>query len=146
QQRILDNRMDEARPMIKAQNWLRTVCRDILDESDYTLATRTQLIYPSGAQVAVDGHPHRWHVAETILQLVESHLHALENSFPHSVEIVSAHPGGFPFIYFVRHDVEDELLRWLAVDVCQGGGDILPIGSFSRAERIAVKDFLMPGP
>jgi len=145
QQQILDDRLDQAKPMINVQRLLRSVCRDILDESDYTLATRTQLIYPSGAQVAVDGHPHRWLVAEAILQLVESHLHGLESSFPHSIEVVRAHPGGFPFVYFVRPDVEDELLRRLVADVCRGVSDILPIQSFSRAERIAVKDFLMPG-
>lgn len=81
-QRMVDNRMPEAGPMINVQSWLRTRCRDILDESDYTLAVRTQLIYPSGSQMTVDGHPHRWQVAQDLLRLVDRHLYTLVHQFP----------------------------------------------------------------
>jgi len=63
-QRLSDERIPEAKSMIKIQNWLVKESRDILDESDYTLAMRTQLIYPSGSQKTIDGHPYRWEVAE----------------------------------------------------------------------------------
>jgi len=63
-QRLSDARIPEAKSMIEIQNWMSTESRDILDESDYTLAMRTQLIYPSGSQKTVDGHPYRWEVAE----------------------------------------------------------------------------------
>lgn len=59
QQRLLDNKMSEASSMIKIQAWLRSKSRDVLDESDSILAVKTQLIYPSGNQKVVDGHPHR---------------------------------------------------------------------------------------
>ncbi|KAI9150138.1 hypothetical protein HJFPF1_09893 [Paramyrothecium foliicola] len=38
-QRLLDNQADQAGPMLKVQSWLSRVSRDILDESDYTLAS-----------------------------------------------------------------------------------------------------------
>ncbi|KAI1012047.1 hypothetical protein LB505_005620 [Fusarium chuoi] len=76
-QRLLDEQPAQAGPMIKVQEWLTRVSRDILDESDYTLAVRTQLIYPSGAQTTVDGHPHRWLVVEAVLRLVDNHLYGL---------------------------------------------------------------------
>ncbi|KXX81310.1 hypothetical protein MMYC01_201930 [Madurella mycetomatis] len=144
QQRILDNKMNEAKPMIRVHNRLRSLCRDILDESDYTLAARTQLIYPSGSQVPVDGHPHRWQTAQSILSLVDQHLYGLENSFPRSIEVVRRPGGGFPLIYFLRRDVEDELLRRLAADISKGFGDILPVGSFDGRDRAAIRDFLSP--
>lgn len=73
-QRVSDGKVSEAYWMVVIQRWMDRVCCDILDECDFTLATKTQLIYPSGAQLAVDGHPHRWKVAETILSLVAHHL------------------------------------------------------------------------
>jgi len=145
QQRVLDNKLAEAKPMIRVQSWLRSVCRDILDESDYTLAARTQLIYPSGSQVSVDGHPHRWQVIESILGLVYQHLYGLEASYPYSIEVVRRSGGGFPFIYFLRRDAEDELLIRLVADVTAGVNEILPMRSFGAKERIAIKDFLAPG-
>ncbi|KAM5341666.1 hypothetical protein ACJ41O_014697 [Fusarium nematophilum] len=144
QQRLLDELPAQAGPMIKVQQWLSRVSRDILDESDYTLAVRTQLIYPSGSQMTVDGHPHRWQVAETILRLVDGHMFGLPHDFPHSISVIRRRAGGFPFIFFLRQDVEDELVRRLTADICQGAGGILPLSAqaMPAKDRVAVKDFI----
>lgn len=144
QQRLLDNKIAQATPMIRVQNWLTKVSRDILDESDYTLAVRTQLIYPSGSQMTVDGHPHRWLVTEAVLRLVDGHMFALPHLFPHSINVIRRQGGGFPLIFFLRPDVEDELVRLVTTDVCQGLGGILPMTShtMSRSDRVAIKDFI----
>ncbi|KAK4153830.1 hypothetical protein C8A00DRAFT_43330 [Chaetomidium leptoderma] len=136
QQRILDNKVDEARPMVRVHSWLRSVCRDILDESDYTLAARTQLIYPSGPQMSVDGHPLRWRVIQALLSLVDQHLYGLQSSFPQSIEVVRRRGGGFPLIYFVRRDVENELLKRLAADITKGHGGILPMSTFDGTHKL----------
>lgn len=143
-QRLLDNQIAQAGPMIKLQSWLTRVSRDILDESDYTLAVRTQLIYPSGSQMTVDGHPHRWQVVEAVLRLVDGLMYSLPASFPHSLGVIRRPGGGFPLIFFLRHDVEEELVRRLTRDVCQGLGGILPMNTnaLSTGERVAIKDFL----
>ncbi len=77
-QRLADSKLQEASMMIKFQSRLNDICRDVLDESDFTLAVKTQLIYPSGPQLPMDGHSHRWTVAQMLLSLVEDHLTALE--------------------------------------------------------------------
>ncbi|KAF7562130.1 hypothetical protein G7046_g2016 [Stylonectria norvegica] len=143
-QRLLDNQADQAGPMIKVQTWLTRVSRDILDESDYTLAVRTQLIYPSGSQMVVDGHPHRWHVAQAVLRLVDNHMFDLPLAFPHSVSVIRRAGGGFPLIYFLRQDVEDELIRRITIDICRGLGGMLPMNTntLPLADRVAIKDFI----
>ncbi|KAM0209221.1 hypothetical protein ACHAQI_006585 [Fusarium lateritium] len=143
-QRLLDEQPAQAGPMIKVQEWLTRISRDILDESDYTLAVRTQLIYPSGSQTTVDGHPHRWLVAEAVLRLVDSHLHDLSHVFPHSISVIRRKGGGFPFVFFLRQDVEDELVNRLTADICRGAGGILPMTEQAMAtkDRVAVKDFI----
>ncbi|KAK0671660.1 hypothetical protein QBC41DRAFT_344465 [Cercophora samala] len=144
QQRLLDGKVNEARPMMKVHAWIKSHSRDILDESDYTLATRTQLIYPSGSQMSVDGRPHRWLTIQAVLSLVDQHLYGLQVSFPNSLEVVRRTGGGFPLIYFLRQDVEDALLRRLTSDITNGLGHILPMHCLNAGERRAVVDFLSP--
>ncbi len=141
-QRLSDKRLDEATQMIKVQAWLRRVCRDVLDESDYTLAVRTQLIYPSGSQLTVDGHPHRWTTAEALLTLVEGHLLNLQIEFPKSIEVVKRPKGGFPFMHFLRKDVEQALLDRLVEDVSVGKTSILPTRDLSHDDQAAIKSFI----
>ena len=143
-QRLLDDKAAEAGPMIRMQSWLRTVCRDILDESDYTLAVRTQLIYPSGSQMTVDGHPHRWQVIEALLCLVDIHLYSLANDFPHSIKVLRRPGGGFPLISILRQDVENELIRRLTTDILRGTSDILQVSGhvIAQKERVAIKEFI----
>ncbi|KAF9772556.1 hypothetical protein IL306_009726, partial [Fusarium sp. DS 682] len=110
---------------------------------------RTQLIYPSGAQTTVDGHPHRWLVTEAVLRLVDNHLYDLSRCFPHSISVIHRNGGGFPFVFFLRQDVEDELVRRLTKDICQGAGGILPLTeqAMGTKDRVAVKEFLtLPRP
>jgi hypothetical protein len=61
-QQLCDENLETASIMIETQRWLDQHTRDVLDECDVSLAIRTQLIYPSGTQATVDGHPMRWQV------------------------------------------------------------------------------------
>ncbi|KEY64737.1 hypothetical protein S7711_05391 [Stachybotrys chartarum IBT 7711] len=143
-QRLVDEQVPQAMPMIKVQSWLSSVSRDILDESDYTLAVRTQLIYPSGSQMTVDGHPHRWQVAQAVLRLINGQMDELAHLFRYSVEVVRREGGGFPLIFFLRQDVEDELIRRVTHDICTGVGGILPMTTpnITRSQRVAIKEFI----
>ncbi|TLD21229.1 hypothetical protein PspLS_09304 [Pyricularia sp. CBS 133598] len=138
-QRLLDNKVQEADLVVNTQAWLKSVSRDVMDESDYTLAVRTQLIYPSGPQITIDGHPHRWQVAEKLFKLVHLHLHSLKGELPNSIDVVTRPSGGFPLIYFLRKDVEDELTAWLNVDICKGIGDILLVSSLDSQDRMHIR-------
>ncbi|KAI0895087.1 hypothetical protein F4806DRAFT_90268 [Annulohypoxylon nitens] len=144
-QRVLDQEIPEANMMVRVQGWLQSCARDVLDESDHTLAVRTQLIYPSGSQMTVDGHPHRWIVVEQILGLMDMHLYELAASYRYSIEVVRRPTGGFPFVFFLRPDVEEEMVNRLRYDVCRGSRGIIPIDSIDQADRLAIKEFLSNG-
>lgn len=118
-QRLANLKLKEAQKMVEFQSWLTDTCRDVLDESDFTLAVKTQLIYPSGPQISVDGHPHRWEVAQRLLSLVEDHLPNLQRSFLRSIEVVER-PHGFPMIHFLQTDVEVALHRRIVNEICNG--------------------------
>ena len=118
-QLLADSKLEEARDLIEVQSWLDENCRDVLDESDFTLAVKTQLIYPSGSQMTVDGGSYRWRVAQGVLSLVEDHLIQLQRYFPRGVEVVKR-PKGFPMMYFPQKEAEDALQRWIINDICSG--------------------------
>ena len=141
-QRLSDGRIAEATQMVDVQAWIMQVSRDILDESDFTLAVRTQLIYPSGSQMTVDGHPHRWWVAEALLRLVDGHLWNLQQDFPQSIEVVRRPQGGFPYVFFLRKDVEDALIARLVDDVLRGLMSIIPTRECKPSDRFAIKYFI----
>lgn len=141
-QELSNGHMQEANSMMKLQEWLMRKCRDILDECDHMLAVKTQLIYPSGAQTMVDGHPGRWKVVQELLKLVRGHLGPLRHRFPRSIEIIERSRGTFPTIYLLTPQVKDALMRRLIDSVVNGEGGILPIEGCSPDDLASVNNFL----
>ncbi|PTB71494.1 hypothetical protein M440DRAFT_350648 [Trichoderma longibrachiatum ATCC 18648] len=141
-QRLADNKLAEAEKMVNFQAWLDTHCRDLLDESDFTLSPKTQLNYPSGAELAVDGHPFRWQVAQGLLAMVAEYMPQLEAGFPGSIEVVG-HLSWFPSVQFLRSDVEDELHRLIVEDTASGKVPFLHQDkAVSKTMQMAIKRVL----
>ncbi|PVH75301.1 hypothetical protein DL98DRAFT_562460 [Cadophora sp. DSE1049] len=100
-----------------------------------------KLIYPSGTQKVVDGHPIRWEITEILLCRVNSHLENLRLQYPQSIEVLRRGEGGFPIIFFLRQDVETELISRLVDDIFYGRTSIFPPDS-TIADRTAIKEFI----
>ncbi|PWY88271.1 hypothetical protein BO70DRAFT_419943 [Aspergillus heteromorphus CBS 117.55] len=141
-QQVSDMKLPEAVKMVAIQTWLDKVGRDILDECDFTLAVKTQLIYPSGSQLVVDGHPDRWEVIMAVLELVAQHLRDLARELPQSIDLVERTATAFPIAYLLRKDVEVVLAERIAEDVCLGRGAILPVRIWDAAEIDVIKQFI----
>lgn len=141
-QRLCDGRQEEANMMIKAQAWLDRHARDVLDECDVSLAIRTQLIYPSGSQMTVDGHPLRWQTIQILLHLIRFNVSNLQRRFPQSIEVVRRPLGGYPLIYFLRRDAEERLIAELVQAICEGQTAILPCSEVSVADRKDLEAFI----
>ena len=141
-QELSNNHVQQAATMMRFQEWLMKNCRDILDECDHMLAVKTQLIYPSGAQTMVDGHPDRWKIVQDVLRLVKVHLGPLRREFPRSVEVIERSRGAFPTVYLLTPEVKNALMHRLTNSVVGGEGGILPMDSCSFDERVSVNSFL----
>jgi hypothetical protein len=141
-QRVSDSRITEADGMVSTQQWLERNCRDVLDECDFTLAVKTQLIYPSGAQLAVDGHPDRWSVIMIVLGLVVHHLVDLAHDFPQSIDVMQHTYTEFPVAYFLRDDIATTLLERLVDSICSSQTTILPMANLTSAEKEAIRQFI----
>lgn len=132
-QKLADGHLETSVAMVEIQDWLDNHSRDILDECDISLAIRMQLIYPSGSQASVDGHPVRWQVIQLLLSRTHDFITAVQSRYPNSVEIVGRIGGGFPLIFFLRKDAEDYLIQLLVRDICKGNSPFLPCAKFPTA-------------
>ncbi|KAL9002774.1 MAG: hypothetical protein Q9188_004316 [Gyalolechia gomerana] len=141
-QSLSNGRMSESTYMIKLQAWFARIARDILDECDHMLAVKTQLIYPSGAQSLVDGHPNRWKLVQTLLKLVKTHLNHLRCEYPRGLEIIDRIPGAFSTVYFLDQPVKDVFMERLTDSVLRGDGGLLPVQECSPEEVAYAADFL----
>lgn len=141
-QELSNGHIQQANSMIRLQEWLMRKRRDILDECDHMLAVKTQLIYPSGAQTMVDGHPGRWKLVQDLLKLVKLHLTPLRRQFPRSVEVIERSCGTFPIIYLLTPQVRDALMQRLTDSIVKGDGGILPIDGCSLDKIASVSSFL----
>ena len=141
-QELLNGHIEQANYMMKLQEWLMSECRNILDECDHMLAVKTQLIYPSGAQTMVDGHPDRWKLVQDLLKLVKAHLGSLRRDFPKSIEVIDRSRGTFPTVYLLTPEVKDALMHRLIDAVVSGDGGILPIDACSPDDIASVNSFL----
>ncbi|PFH62337.1 hypothetical protein XA68_14064 [Ophiocordyceps unilateralis] len=133
-QRLVDSKLDEAESMTRMQSWLSKKCRDVLDESDFTLAVKTQLVYPSGQLMQVDGYPDRWKVAQGLLWLVKENLGELRSRYGHGIEVVRRR-SDFPSIYILHAEVENTLRQRLTETICEGRTEILPLPRSALNER-----------
>lgn len=141
-QRLCDENVEQANIMIKMQQWLDRNARDVLDECDVSLAIRTQLIYPSGFQVAVDGHPLRWQSIQAVLRLLLLFVPELQHRFPHSIEVVQRPFGSLPLIYFLRRDAEEYLISRIVDAICKGQLVALPCAEIPASARGDIRNFI----
>ena len=141
-QRLLDGFNEEAHRLIEVQRWLEGKARDILDECDHTLAVRTQLIYPSGSQKPVDGHPNRWKTSQALLQLIKEEIGYIAKKFPQGVDVEHRPGNGFPIIHFLRKTAEDGLIDRLIELICTGTSSVLPMQDTTTQRRAAVDKLL----
>lgn len=49
---------------------------------------------------------------------------------------------GYPFIHFLKRDVEDALLVRLVTDLCSGKMSILPMSDCSKSEQASIRKFI----
>jgi len=141
-QELSNGHVQQAASMLKIQDWFARKCKNILDECDHMLAVKTQLIYPSGSQSMVDGHPSRWVVVQDLLKLVKIHLGNLRRRFPRSIEVIERGPGMFPTIYLLNQDVKEALIGCLTDSVINGEEGVLSVDGCSQDDLESMGKFL----
>ncbi|KAG9566451.1 hypothetical protein KCU71_g4050, partial [Aureobasidium melanogenum] len=130
-----------AAAILDLQRSLRTVCRDIIDESDEILGIKSQLIYPVGSQHMLDGKSDRWQIAQGVLRQVKTRVIALSKQDPLNVH-ADLNGKSFPIIKILKPQIFDELLESLVTDAIDGQLAGISFDYFSDATKNAIRNFI----
>ena len=129
---------DELREL---QDWLASVSRDVLDESDEILHPRFQLIYSTGNQMPVDDHPNRWTMVQQVFARLQAHAVGLCTSFPNMLEIDTT-PSGFPIVHIRDPAVLQRISSLIIDDALEGRLPNLQVGVLQPSIWAAARRFL----
>jgi hypothetical protein len=125
----------------KLQDWLASVSRDILDESDEILHPRYQLIYSLGKQMHVDDHPNRWTTLQQVFTRLQAHAIRLRTSFPNMLETDTT-MRGFPVIHIHDSSMLQQISSLIIDDALEGRLFNLQVGVLPPTIRAAARRFL----
>ncbi|KEQ74499.1 hypothetical protein M436DRAFT_34467, partial [Aureobasidium namibiae CBS 147.97] len=130
-----------ASSILDLQHFLKTHCRDVIDESDEILGIRSQLIYPVGSQHMLDGKSDRWIIAQGVLRQVKQHVITLAERFPSQL---NAHMGSksFPDIKFLDPGVFEKLPDLLIDDAIEGRIASVSLHYLSVESKVAIRNFI----
>ena len=135
--------MDSASKSLNLQKWIHSHIRDVMDESDEIFHPRFQLIYTTGHEQHMDGHPDRWTITQQVLRLVKDRVSTISRNHPDSVEYECGPPGSFPHVRIVQaSDAGQRLISSIIEDVMDGR---LPNFNFQHASTVlhdAIRSFI----
>jgi len=130
-----------ARELGHLQNWMASVSRDVLDESDEILHVRYQLVYTSGKQMPVDDHPNRWSIIQEVFGRLQAHARKLHDRFPKKFEMDMTQ-GGFPIIRILDSVISQEISSLVIDDALERGLSSLPLCVLPPPIREAARCFM----
>jgi hypothetical protein len=123
------------------QDWVSEVSRDILDESDEILHVRYQLIYATGEQMSVNGHPNRWTTIQQVFSRLQAHAKQLHASFP-NMFAVDARLGGFAIVRILDSAIFHQISSLVINDALEGALSDVPLDTLPPPIQAAACRFM----
>ena len=133
-----------ARELGDLQDWVASVSRDVLDESDEILHVRYQLVYTSGKQMPVDDHPNRWSIIQEVFGRLQAHARRLHVEFPKKFEMDTTQRG-FPIIRILDSVISQQISSLIIDDALERGLSSLPLCVLPPPIREASRCFMTQG-
>ncbi|EJT72145.1 hypothetical protein GGTG_09012 [Gaeumannomyces tritici R3-111a-1] len=114
--------VDQAEASVGLQRFLDSKARDVIDESDEILGTRSELVYTMGLPSPPDLSPLRWQLIQSVLGLVADIACDTVAKHPDEIELVpGAGAGSFPTVRILNERGADMLTRELGERICALG-------------------------
>ncbi|KAL8372258.1 hypothetical protein RB595_001852 [Gaeumannomyces hyphopodioides] len=110
------------RVSVGLQHFLDSKARDVIDESDEILGTRSELVYTMGSPSPPDLGPLRWRLIQNVLGLVADVARDTAVKHPDKIELApGAGAGYFPTVRILNEPGTDVLMDELAGRICTRG-------------------------
>jgi hypothetical protein len=120
------------------QDWMASISRDVLDESDELLHVRYQLVYTAGQQMPVDDHPNRWAIIQQVFGGLQAHAEKIHAASPKKFEFNTTRRG-FPIIRVLDSTVFREMAEHIINDAFEGKLPNLNLGALLSPVRGATR-------
>jgi hypothetical protein len=126
------------------QDWMASISRDVLDESDEILHVRYQLVYTAGQQMPVDDHPNRWAIIQQVFGSLQAHATNIHADSPKKFEFarLDTTRRGFPIIRVLDSSVFREMAKLIIDDASEGRLSNLKLGVLPLSIREATCRFM----
>ncbi|KAK7550863.1 hypothetical protein IWX49DRAFT_534943 [Phyllosticta citricarpa] len=115
-------------------------CRDVLDESDEILNSRSQLVYADGNQTPLDEQSGRWGLIQDVFSLLVSVVQ--DNSKENSTLEVDYRGRSFPFLTFLDNSVCSSLLEMVVEAIFDGALDGISFEHCKVGDKLAARKFV----
>ncbi|KAL8381990.1 hypothetical protein RB595_005988 [Gaeumannomyces hyphopodioides] len=129
--------------LLELQYFLDKNARDVVDESDDILGTKSELIYTIGSQRFPDLGSTRWRIIQSVLGLVAEVAPALGREHPDQLEVGSRPEGHFPPIRVLNEAGADLLADRLVQRIRDGGlATFTPVAGWQQDIREAALRYI----
>ena len=138
-----------ANKFINLSKFLKSNCKDILDESDELLSVKYQLVYSIGKQSNLDGNKLRWEIMQDVLYLARKNLKKMkfiyDEEFSNLVEFkkVIQHKQAFPIIRLLNQKIYSDLCKRICDDFFDKIGIKSKVVELQIEKKKLVKDFIL---
>ncbi|KAJ6790435.1 hypothetical protein PWT90_03013 [Aphanocladium album] len=141
----LNEQVAKTKHYVNLLRYLRSNCRDIIDESDEILSPTYELLYTIGTPSPVDFAPDRWLFHQGLLQLVAEVANP-KNGMASAVGVIyeenSEQPDAYPEIRFVTASKVREVLTDVARAFLFKGIAGFPVNRYSETLRSSMLRFI----
>jgi len=124
------------------EDWVTSVSRDVLDESDDVLHVRYQLVYTTGEQMPVDDHPNRWVTTQEVLGQLKVHAMRLRSKYPKTLEFNQTQRG-FPTMRILDRTISQEISSLIVDDALGGALSTLPLAVLPPLIKETIRRFVV---
>lgn len=142
-ERLTSGDLSLSNQLLKTQEWLGAIAKDLLDESDEILDVKFQLIYTIGNQRHMDGQPERWLLTQSIFDLIDKHATAIASESPEDIEMSRRSDASFPTIRLLASHAGSNLNSRLVEDILESKLPGLNLDSWSLVDKGLLSRFLL---
>lgn len=141
-EKILTEDIGLAQLLLKTQQHLDNISRDIVDESDENFSPKFELVYTMGTQRPIEFSPQRWMIIQEVLGFLPKIAEQIKYKFSEAIEVQDQGDARFPRIRILRGEAAEELLTLLSKHIVEHGISELPCRSQTPALRGSVMKYI----
>ncbi|KAH8731001.1 hypothetical protein GQ44DRAFT_822597 [Phaeosphaeriaceae sp. PMI808] len=139
---LTNSNNNTAEAFLKGQRWLDEFSSDLIDETDEQFDPKSELAYTVGTQRSVEFAPQRWHVIQTVFNLLPEIADRVKKWHPLSIEVQRDADWRFPRVRVLDTRAAKKLLEELAKEIIYS--ELIPRASSLELQNAVFEYITVP--